>query len=548
VVGDNQTATVSTAVPVPPAVRLVDAHGNPIAGRTVTFSAGAGGGSVTGETRVTGADGIAAVGAWQLGTMAGPQSLFASVAFLPPVLFNATATPGQPAALSKKSTDGQTTVVASVLTASVQVTDAHGNGVAGITVTFSVSSGGGSVNTLSTPTGDLGNAVTVWTLGKVPGPNALTASAPGLPTLTFTATTVAGPPARITKEAGDAQKASPGSAVAVPPSVRVTDVHGNPTPGVQVTFAVVEGGGQVTGATPTTNASGVASVGSWTLGSTGTNALKASVSSTISTTFTASGGTLVSGVIQSNTTWSAAESPYQLTGDVKIEYGATLTIEPGVTVIGSLGPNGFLRSLNLWGTLSAVGTAESPIVFRDVRFAGWGMTTGQAHKLVIEHAEILGGILYPRTNDSYGSIVLRDSKIRNTGDQFNNVTYIHFPSADCFIERNSFFNAQTISTGTTGPNVYIRNNTFRATSITNEFSHSGSKTIVEHNSFLTGLGSMVRLSADESSDVIAINNWWGTTNESEIEEMIYDKKDAPDRPRFIVYSPFLTAPHHMTPP
>jgi hypothetical protein len=54
--------------------------------------------------------------------------------------------------------------------------------------------------------------------------------------------------------------------------VIVKDVNGNAVPRVSVTFAVVTGGGNVKGGSQTTNASGIAAVGSWTLGTTaGTN-------------------------------------------------------------------------------------------------------------------------------------------------------------------------------------------------------------------------------------------------------------------------------------
>lgn len=81
----------------------------------------------------------------------------------------------------------------------------------------------------------------------------------------------------------------PGAPVDEPPSVIVRDANGNPVAGVAVTFAVTAGGGSVTGNHPTSDASGVATVGSWTLGSSaGTNTLVASANGH-SVTFTANG-------------------------------------------------------------------------------------------------------------------------------------------------------------------------------------------------------------------------------------------------------------------
>jgi hypothetical protein len=72
------------------------------------------------------------------------------------------------------------------------------------------------------------------------------------------------------------------------PSVLVRDQNGNPMSGATVTFAVTSGGGSVTGGSVATNASGIATVGNWTLGMTaGPNTLRATVGSLAPVTFTA---------------------------------------------------------------------------------------------------------------------------------------------------------------------------------------------------------------------------------------------------------------------
>jgi adhesin/invasin len=288
--GAGQTATVATAVPVAPAVRITDAFDNPVPGVAVTFAVTAGGGSVTDAAAVTDADGVATVGSWTLGTTAGANTLTATAGALT-VDFQATGTTGPAANIARHAGDEQEAIVGTAVAVnpSVRVTDAHGNAVAGAAVTFAVESGGGSVTGASQTT-DANGVATVgsWTLGPTAGPNALTATAGALST-TFTATGTPAPAANIAKHAGDVQSATVATPVAIAPAVRVTDLHGNPVEGLTVTFAVTGGGGSVTGASQATDADGVATVGSWTLGTiAGANTLQASVNG-LSTTFTATG-------------------------------------------------------------------------------------------------------------------------------------------------------------------------------------------------------------------------------------------------------------------
>jgi len=183
------------------------------------------------------------------------------------------------------------------------VRDAGNNPVAGVSVTFTVASGGGTVvPTTPVTTNASGIAqVTSWTLGTTAGTNTLTATSAGLTgsPVTFTATGTAGAATQIAINAGNNQSARTGTAVAVPPSVIVRDANNNPVSGVGVTFAVASGGGTVVPTTPvTTNASGIAQVTSWTLGTTaGTNTLSATSAGLTGSpvTFTATGtaGTVV---------------------------------------------------------------------------------------------------------------------------------------------------------------------------------------------------------------------------------------------------------------
>jgi hypothetical protein len=73
--------------------------------------------------------------------------------------------------------------------------------------------------------------------------------------------------ATVVANGGDNQAAMAGSAVPTAPSVLVRDLSNQPLAGVPVTFTVTGGGGYVTGGTAVTNASGVATVGRWVLGS-----------------------------------------------------------------------------------------------------------------------------------------------------------------------------------------------------------------------------------------------------------------------------------------
>jgi adhesin/invasin len=294
--GNAQSATVGHAVATAPAITATT-NSHLTAAVVVTFAVTSGGGSVAGATAKTDSTGTARVGSWTLGTTPGVNTLTASTVGGPTVTFTATAAAGPAAAITVAAGDAQTASAGSALSTkpAVLVADQYGNALAGVNVTFALASGGGSISGATSATGTNGVATLGgWTLGNIAGPNTVTATAAGTGLtgnpLTFTATGVAGPVATLTRVAGDNLSAVAGALLATSPSVRLADQFGNVVPNQTVTFAVASGGGSVTGATPSSGANGIATVGGWTLGSTaGTNTLTASSGSAPAVIFVATG-------------------------------------------------------------------------------------------------------------------------------------------------------------------------------------------------------------------------------------------------------------------
>ncbi len=79
----------------------------------------------------------------------------------------------------------------------------------------------------------------------------------------------------------------------------------------------------------------------------------------------------VNGTISSDTTWTLADSPYILTDTVWVNEAVTLTIEPGVVVMGQAN-----ATLRISGHLQAIGTTSQPITFTSSANTGAGEWAG----------------------------------------------------------------------------------------------------------------------------------------------------------------------------
>lgn len=159
------------------------------------------------------------------------------------------------------SGDGQSVPVTMDAALSARVTDVGGTPEQGVTVTWSVVSGGGSI-TASSTTNAAGLASASFTLGQVAGPQRARATAEGVggAPATFSVTAVAGAATQLKKSTGDGQTGWAGSPLPIAYAVTAQDPYNNPVAGVTVAWAVTAGGGSLSAPSSVTAASGAATV------------------------------------------------------------------------------------------------------------------------------------------------------------------------------------------------------------------------------------------------------------------------------------------------
>ncbi len=266
--------------------------------------------------------------------MAGANSLTATSGSLTgsPLTFTATGTVSAATQIAINAGNGQSATVTAAVTTppSVIVRDQFNNPVSGVSVTFAVATGGGTVNpTTAIITNALGIAqVTSWTMGATAGANSLTATSSGLTGQSrhlhrdgHGRCRDADRHQRRQQPERDGEHRRDDRAV----GHRARTPATTPVVGVSVTFAVASGGGTVNPTTAiTTNASGIAQVTSWTLGTTaGANTLTATSTGLTGNpiTFTATG-----------TAGSATQIALNAGNAQSVTVSTAVTIPPSVIV------------------------------------------------------------------------------------------------------------------------------------------------------------------------------------------------------------------------
>jgi hypothetical protein len=294
------TARVGEVVTTAPAVSLTDQRARALANVLVTWRVVSGGGAVDVDTVRTDASGRAAVGRWTLGGSVGDQTLSATVAGVPPVVFRATAAAGPPAAILRRVPEEQLATVGALVPAApaVQVVDAFGNPVPEASVNFLVTAGSGTLvdaagaplpGTVTRVTDANGvAAVAGWRLGTttaetyrvVAGITGLTVGA------LFRGVATSDVPVRLEAASVRSQAGVPGADVPSRPAVRAFDRFGNPASGATVVFTPSGGGTVIGNVRQTAAADGIARVGRWILGTESVQQLVATSPAFAADTFT----------------------------------------------------------------------------------------------------------------------------------------------------------------------------------------------------------------------------------------------------------------------
>ncbi len=256
------------------------------------------------------------------------------------------------------------------------------------------------------------------------------------------------------------------------------------------------------------------------------------------------GATDVGGIIDVDTTWDLAGSPYILVEPVEIAPGIILMIEPGVEVrsIESGGDYKLRNYISIYDNaqLNILGQPHNKIHFNYVNIYVYDGSVSGGPRLYIEftnfHQCSINGCILNLTDCVFTkdiddlhltSIVLKSF---NDGSDWE-------IDEDSYVERNIFNQPEQVafSTHYYAGNFYITNNVFYKTWVHGDVFPN---VIIRHNSFLE---------ITMMNTIFVENNWWGTIDTNIIDEMIIDRNDSLQYGYYTDYIPFLIESHPNTP-
>jgi hypothetical protein len=272
---------------------------------------------------------------------------------------------------------------------------------------------------------------------------------------------------------------------------------------------------------------------------------------TLIPTPTPTSGTKIGNMLVSqDTTWRKSESPFYLEGEAQVLKGVTLTIEPGVTIIGRGGRISFA------GTVLAEGKSSDKI---SLELTTSGIFDGQSRegRLIVRHAVITGtgakdtslgiGVSFVTTQLFGGGMTaeFHDSIFRG-------IEYLVYPGpAIVTAEHNIFRDSTQFRFTGSSSSLAVRYNCFNMPWPPADV-HTKGTTSINFNS-IYGVKSPIpeemrgKGFQAYGGSIDASENYWHGLSESDIQKTISDSTSNSTNPGVVDFLPLRTEPHPDTP-
>lgn len=250
-------------------------------------------------------------------------------------------------------------------------------------------------------------------------------------------------------------------------------------------------------------------------------------------------------VLKESLVLSDTTKPYVLTSNIGIPKDITLKVLKGVTLIANN------KEISVEGFLDVSGDETAPVKILDAIIK----PINDGGLIKIHHANIEGGSIYAADgNPGHATLDLQMSLLKN----INEYIYLWYPVGEVKVIGNHFINSGGVSFGISEgevTSVQILNNKFEnwtSDYAIKNWANYGSPLIadISYNSFITSnkdTYAAVLPSGYGSTSLVMRNNYWGTTDVSKINALIYDRNDDLASGGYVEFEPFLTKPHSNTP-
>jgi hypothetical protein len=138
-----------------------------------------------------------------------------------------------------------------------------------------------------------------------------------------------------------------------------------------------------------------------------------------------------------------------------------------------------------------------------------------------------------------GIYAVGDSTIQYNNIMENENDGIRSENAASLIQNNVLAN-NNVGISVTGT---IRDNTIANNLVAGIWGPNSAATIYHNNIY----GNAQNVHLTELDNITAVNNWWGTTDASAINQTIWDHKNDPDNLGILTFDPYLTEPNSLAP-